>query len=390
MPQAEYVVGLEYTDDLVVKRDWGKAYLWIKKSASEGFAPAKKTLTDLVKYVDFSNVDTTQSLTENVSAQTIKTTKNSTPNNNFNNSSLSSSLGLVFIDFGSKRDTSLHFSNQLLINDLLHDGNEKLDSVLHITEAKDTSLKIDSSNSKVLLQFADAGSPEALTILGRFYETGYYFPKDLLSAAVCYVQATRLDSPRSPYLLWEISRKTNFYNELKNLVEANDPRAMFIWYGLYLIKFDNQFTAEDAIKLLEHSASLNYIPALNELGLDYYTGRFVKQNKKKAITIWNNAEKMGSTEAKLRLAIATIYDATDNSGYAKAVKEILDSVDKGSVLAQATLAYCYQFGFGIEQSIPEAVRFYRMAAQRGSSFAYSQLKQLYNSVRPSDPMFNLN
>ena len=33
MNQAQYVVGILHTDNLIVKRDWNKAYYWIKKSA---------------------------------------------------------------------------------------------------------------------------------------------------------------------------------------------------------------------------------------------------------------------------------------------------------------------------------------------------------------------
>jgi TPR repeat protein len=65
-------------------------------------------------------------------------------------------------------------------------------------------------------------------------------------------------------------------------------------------------------------------------------------------------------------------------------------MNEGSVLAQATLAYCYQRGIGTEKSIPIAVKYYRLAAQRGSQYAFNQLKGLYNSVRPDNKEFQLN
>ena len=34
MPEAEFAVGIIYTDDLVVERNWDAAYLWIKKAAA--------------------------------------------------------------------------------------------------------------------------------------------------------------------------------------------------------------------------------------------------------------------------------------------------------------------------------------------------------------------
>lgn len=387
MPQAEYLIGLEYTDDLLVKRDWGKAYYWIKRASEDGFEPAKKILKDLVSHVDLSNVDTTQNIIQDTSSA-VK--NNKAKSKNLNTSTLSSSIGLVFIDFNTLKDTSMKITNKMLVEDLLHEGNEKLDSVLNITSKNDTSITLDSSKAKMLIQFADDGSPEALTILGRMYELGIYFPKNLIEASVDYVKASRLDSPRSPYFLWQISRDRNFYIRLKKLVDENDPRAMYIWYGLFTIGFDNQFTDADAIKLLERAANLKYIPAINELGLSYYTGKSVKQNKGKAVQLWQSAKEMGSFESELRLAIIKIYDGKNNSNYSEAVKVIEEAVKRGSILAQATLAYCYQFGLGKTRSLPETVMYYRAAAQRGSRYAYNELKQLYDSVRPSDQVFKIN
>ena len=41
MIQAQYVVGILYTDNLIVKRDFNYAYYWVKKSAEEGYEPAE-------------------------------------------------------------------------------------------------------------------------------------------------------------------------------------------------------------------------------------------------------------------------------------------------------------------------------------------------------------
>jgi hypothetical protein len=44
-------------------------------------------------------------------------------------------------------------------------------------------------------------------------------------------------------------------------------------------------------------------------------------------------------------------------------------------------------GLGTKQTIPEAVENLRMAAQRGSRFAYEELKRLYDERRPTDLEF---
>ena len=51
MPQAEYVYGILNTNDFIVKRNWDKAYTWVKKAADDGNSSAKEILGDLKKRV---------------------------------------------------------------------------------------------------------------------------------------------------------------------------------------------------------------------------------------------------------------------------------------------------------------------------------------------------
>ena len=42
MIQAQYVIGILYTDNLIVKRDLNYAYYWVKKSADEGYESCRR------------------------------------------------------------------------------------------------------------------------------------------------------------------------------------------------------------------------------------------------------------------------------------------------------------------------------------------------------------
>ncbi len=402
MPQAEYFIGMMYTDNLIVKRNWGKAYLWIKKASDDGFSPAKEVLTDLKSRIDFTKIDTSEAIIDsqvnNNSAgnstpdQSDNSQKSSSGNSNKNISSagIAPNLGFVFIDFNLVRDTTSRIPDRLLVEDLFHQGNDSLVKKIKINIKNDSLITIDTASINILKKFADAGSPEALTLLGRLYQTGQFFKKDLVEAAVYYIRAMKLDSPRAPLLLWHTLKENNFYDKLKPLTDQNDPRAMFIWYGLFSTGMDNQIVEQDAIKLLEKAAELHYLPAMNELGLDYYTGKYIKRDMSKALSIWKIASNSGSKEAELRLSISKIYGADDTAEYITAVDSIKNAVKAGSVLAQATLAYCFQNGIGVDKNLPNAVEYYRFAAQRGSQFAYNRLKQLYDSLRPEKKEFRLN
>jgi len=71
----------------------------------------------------------------------------------------------------------------------------------------------------------------------------------------------------------------------------------------------------------------------------------------------------------------------------KAFANLLDAAGNGSLLAQVSLALCYEEGIGTARSRADAIHFLRLSAQRGSQFAYTELQRLYDEIRPDDLEF---
>ena len=379
MPQAEYIVGIFHTDNLVVKRNWATAYKWVKKASDAGFEPAKETLKELKSKVPVSLLDTTS-----VNSSGKKNDKG----NNDEENSLSSALGLSFIDFESTSDTIKEVTLNMLQKDLLLTGDKKIIDTL--TEFDNKLPRIDSSDVPDLLQSAESGSPESLNFIGRFYEKGIYYPQNLITALSYYIRALRLDSPRAAWLIYNLIKEKNISPELERLVKEKNPEAMFVWYGLFAFGFNNQIIQEEAVNLLEQSAQRKYLPALNELGLAFNNGNFIKVNHERAFKIWKESEILGSMEAKIRLAAAAVFGYLKNSDLEDAVKTLENGNDFGSVLSQVALAYCYENGVVFSQNKAMAVKNYRTAAQRGNQFAYNELKRMYDEIRPDKKEFRLN
>ncbi len=382
MAQAEYIIGILYTDNLIIKRDLNKAYYWINKSSKENYEPAKEVLAEIKNKVDTSLIP------ENKISIIKRNSKDSL--NQKNNQSLPNSLGLVFIDFSAEQDTINHISDSTLVDDLLLINSEELNKELGLKEKNNSLDSIKTSGFSSLLKYADAGSPEAMTLLGRLYEKGIYYSKDLIAASAYYIRAIKIDSPRSPFLLYELIKTKNYFENLKTEVDNKIPDAMFVWYGLHAIGFDNRITDFDANRLLLQSVERYYLPAIVELGLNYYTGKYVKQDKIKAVGIWNNAAKLGSIEAKVRIKSSEVYGEIKSSSYDDAVDELKKADKNGSILAQVTLAYCYENGIVLSKDKGEAAKYYRFAARRGNRYAYDELKRLYDEIRPGDSKFKVN
>ncbi len=382
MSQAQYIVGILNTDNLTVPRNWNEAYYWIKKSTDAGYEPAKEVLIELAKKVS-------PSFKDSVDQKKIAQKNIGKISEELSNNQIQPSAGLVFIDFNTVSDTIKDISDKILIDDLKHSGSSNLIDSLKI---KNDSLLTNFNTQweiNILLKLANAGSQEAQTILGRLYEKGDFVGINLLLAAEYYIRATILDSPRAAFLLWNLIRKKDFYKILNDAVQFDDPTAKFVWYGLKKLGYDNRLTDSDAVNLLSDAARKKHIPAIIELGFNYYTGRYVKLDKEKGLALWNTAKIFGSTEAAVRLAVSEIYDSTNNSDLKETINILEKAEQEGSSLAQFTLAYCYETGRGIQRSIPNAVKYYREAAQRGNQFAYEQLKKLYDRIRPDSPEFRI-
>jgi TPR repeat protein len=278
----------------------------------------------------------------------------------------------------------------MIILDLAKIG---VDSLMHELGA-DTLKSLDEfANHKSvdeMIKLAENGSPEAQTLIGMLYEKSIYFEKNLVTAAAYYHRAFRLDSQKSPYLLWQLSKSEEFWNILQSEVDKENAEAQFVWYGMNSIDYNNQLMVHDAINLLQKSVLANYIPAMIELGLNLYTGRDMEENQPEAIRLWEFAASSGSAEAKVRLLTAAIYSGETLIDSKAVFKSLEEFAQKGSVLAQVALAYCYEEGIGTAPSKSEVVKYYRLASNRGSQYAYRELQRLYDEIRPDEPEFRLN
>ena len=382
MPQAEYVYGILNTNDFIVRRNWDSAYTWVKKASDDGNVNAKEIVKELKKRVSPDYFDSTKANSPGDRSKYAESDEKTR---------IASNLGLVFIDFSSSSDSIPVITDKQIITSLWLNGSKALTDSLGIKNKDDSLLtNLKAEGIPYLTQSAETGNPEALTLLGRLYQKGIFFKKDILTASKYYLRATRLDSPIAPEILWYMIKSEDYFTNLKKLVDENNSDAMYVWYELYIQGFDKQFTEADAFNLLNKAANANNLQAIVELGFSYFTGKFVKIDKRKAISLWETAQKLGSVEASVRIATAKLLGqvSSDNFDTTKYLNILNVADNLGSVLAQVSLAYCYENGIGINKNTPDAVKLYRLATQRGNRYAYEQLKKMYDAVKP--PNFDVN
>jgi tetratricopeptide (TPR) repeat protein len=278
----------------------------------------------------------------------------------------------------------------MLVDDINFMGADSLSKILLANKPKNLNQLANKKDIDILSSLADNGCPEAQTFLGRMYEKGIYFNKNLIDAAVYYYRALRNDSPLGANLLWKLSRETDLLESVQKQSEAGNNIAKFVWYGLTSINFDNRIVISDALNLLEESANAYFLPAMVESGLNYYANRFGRNSVEKGLNIWKTAAQLGSNEAETRITASKILDSFGDYNKSEDFKKLKNAAEQGSLFAMVTVGLSYEKGLGTEQSKPKAVNYLRSAAQRGSRFAYEELKRIYDKQRPSDPEFLLS
>ena len=142
----------------------------------------------------------------------------------------------------------------------------------------------------------------------------------------------------------------------------------------------------EGAKWLEKAAEQGHEKAQLVLAKCYATGEGVKKDEVEAFKIYRKAADAGSAEA--------MYELRDfyNLGWggvtvdrAKAAELLRKSAEKGYVEAQRSLGLVCQHGYNTPIDLPEAVKWYTLAAAQGDSSSKAYLEQLKDVIPLLEP-----
>jgi TPR repeat protein len=367
MAEAQYAVGIFCIENLLMPEDWEAGYAWIKRAAEADYRPA---------------VDVVKSFEQNLAARhadTVAVVPVAPP---------------VMPVFAA--DTGSATSREAALREALLRADPDTRRALGMARMVEEGVRADSLDIASVSAAAEAGSPEALTLLGKRAEEGLGGERDLIQAAVYYLRGVRMESSRAGQLLWALGQGGELAAQVKARAEVGDARALYAWAGLLsfglevpLLQAKAYITRPQAVGFLRKSAEMGYVPALIELGLWYYSGRWVPQDAGRALALWQEAERRGSPEATLRLAVTTVRQSTQREELAGALLTLQHASEQGAILADIALGYCYERGIQFPRSPQNAAHLYRAAWRRGSLEAYRSLRRLYDALRPPDPEFRM-
>lgn len=369
MKEACYVYGLLLTDGLVVERDFNEAVRWVGLAADSGYAPAKEAMEEFRR----RGMAPDTKLPERKPDHAAGVPDSPEPD--------SLKARAQEREFPETDDADATKARNREPVDALLPGHSKAAS------GDSTILKMQAEIGRILAE-AEAGSPEALTLVGRWHETLDGPARDRVLAAAWYLRAIRTDSPWAPELLWKLIRREGFFEELRSRAAAGEPAAKFAWANLNAYGYDRQLTEDRVVSYLEEAASAGYVPATVQFGLMILSGRGVARDPDRGKSLLLRAAEAGSVEARVRLWMMdlALAGATPNPALIDSLRKASDA---GSMLSQEILGACYRDGIGTAASVPLSVQNYRKALQRGSRSAFAALKEMYDELRPGDREFRI-
>jgi len=373
LPEGQYLLGVFYIDNLIVSRNINNAFYWLEKSSMAGFVAAKQIMDDLVKS-GYSKPVFKKEDSENpgeVSDGGRQTTI------------LDSGLEPDYLEF--EDDSTSNKKEEIFVENF---NNKNINEIKAFIGCKiDTAdTDIDTLKAKnIILKAASFGSPEALFIVAEKYGDKN---SSLVDKASGLLSSLRLGYNFAFFNLSNLINTNEFKSELQKKVNKKEPNALYVLAQLRLLNLNLEVTFDSALEFLKLAAEKNNINALNEIGVNFYGGKYFEKDKQQALKYWEKAVSLGDNEAKQRIIFTKMVDDRDNLTV-EDVRYIQSSSDCGAVLSETALGLAYQKGLFLPVKKAMAVQLYRKASGRGNGYAFSLLKNLYDEIRPDSDEFVL-
>jgi TPR repeat protein len=360
MQEAQFALSQFYTENLVVPRNDSTALAWVERAAGEGYPPARDALPEFRKLAEESR-KAGQHQEKDGDRRSI----------------------LV------NADTAVTGSDHLLLSSSLRDAPESVRRALGLSRYLEGDTAPDSSVLVLVHRAADAGSPEALTLLARLRERGEGGAPDTVEVLALLARAARLGSMRAPEHILRLIQTAGVTSMLRARSSRGDARARYALATLSGVGFEGELytqqayvTPEQGRELLAQAANAGYAAAQVELGVRYYGGIGVGADPERARALWRVAAAAGNREGAIRLAMTLLRDSLYTPSAREAVATLHAAAEEGSVLAEAALGYWYASALPPARDEGRSARHYRAAAMRGSLDALHALRGLHDALRP--------
>jgi localization factor PodJL len=170
---------------------------------------------------------------------------------------------------------------------------------------------------------------------------------------------------------------------LRQAAAEGDPRAQ---HAIALRYAQGQGTPQnltEAARWLERAASAGLAPAQYRLGAMYERGQGVTKDLGRARSWYQAAAEKGNVKAMHNLAVSLSGRESGNPDYALAAKWYGEAASHGLGDSQFNLGVLAEHGLGLPANLPEAYKWFALAAKAGDAEAAKRRDQI--AARLGDP-----
>lgn len=254
--------------------------------------------------------------------------------------------------------------------------------------------------AKYYLEAALLSFVPAIIKIGIAYERGIGVDRDPYKAVAMYRRGVKLGSSRAALMLANCYADGNGVPHFptlalkvyKRVAELASDVAVA---GECLLKAGLLYRAGVGVKrnfaraagYFEASIERKFAPAYSALGVLYESGRGVPQSLTRALDLYNQGAALGDVESMCCLGVLYCQESSISPvDYDKAIPYLKSAMEKGHSRATHILGVLSERGTGMPQSNPEALKYYELAASRGSTDAINRLVLAYKNgdIVPKD------
>jgi TPR repeat protein len=377
MTEARHVTGIFFTDNLVVSQNWDSAWVWIAGAAAAGYEPAVRAKKEIERR-GYVRLEADSTLAPPAVPEKKSDESDDPP--------ALAAWTPMLIDFDRAVEPKA-LETPVLLDELLASRGFTAEDSLSLGTLLEE--RADTAAWERLTRMAGWGNPEALALLGRFYDEGQHVARNRMTAAALFSAAIFLESVRAPALLIALLRGSDLSARIPERAWGGDAQAQYVWACLKAMDIDTRLSDSQALDLLTRASAQQHASATVQLGICYATGRWVKKDMEKAEALWTQAASRRMEEARLRLAAAAVLGQGRMMGIEAAIPILETGAREGSLLAEVALASSCERGIGRPVDTGEAARRFRDCAVRGSKTAWLSLKRMYDIRRPEAERFRV-
>ena len=227
---------------------------------------------------------------------------------------------------------------------------------------------------------------DAMVIIALFYKEQAYYKEMyyLFEQAIKIHDDADALYERANCLYEGIDNRENVelaFHYYERAAMKNHPDAINNLADMYLNGEGTDINEEAALKWFTKAAEMGVVEAMYTLGIIYEQGLGTEGNPKKSFYYYNNAAAKGYLDAIYRMGMIHFSGELDQPQNDKeAVKWFLKGAASFHLDAIYNMAYCYENGYGINQSLEQAIRYYKQASLLGDRQSTERLAELYEAT----------